>query len=63
MPMYVYRCSACEASVEELQKMDDPPPQECPECQAKGTLEKVLGVSNFSLKPGGVGWANNGYSG
>lgn len=43
--------------------MDDPPPQECPECQAKGTLEKVLGVSNFSLKPGGVGWANNGYSG
>lgn len=63
MPLYVYKCSKCQAEVEEIQKMDDPAPDPCPHCQAKGSLEKTMGASNFALKPGGVGWAKNGYSG
>jgi putative FmdB family regulatory protein len=60
MPLYTYRCSKCKAEVEELQKFDDPPPPECPECKEKDSLERTLGVSNFQLK--GSGWAKDGYS-
>lgn len=60
MPIYTYRCSKCKAEVEELQKYDDPAPEECPECGARDTLSRELGVSNFQLKGGG--WAKDGYS-
>jgi len=60
MPLYVYECSACKKEIEELQKFDDPVPSTCPHCQAKGTLQRKLGVSNFQLKGGG--WASEGYS-
>lgn len=46
--------------MEEIQKLGADPPEECPECKRKGTLEKTLGVSNFQLV--GSGWAKDGYS-
>jgi putative FmdB family regulatory protein len=60
MPIYVYECKHCEAEVELLQRLDDPPPSFCERCQSRGKMVKVLGVSNFQLK--GSGWAKDGYS-
>jgi len=59
MPIYVYKCGECKEEVEEIQKVNDPPPEECPACQRKGTLSKTMGVSNFQLV--GSGWAKDGY--
>lgn len=59
MPLYTYRCRQCKAEIEEIQKFDDPAPEACPKCKAKGTLERTLAVSNFQLK--GSGWAKDGY--
>jgi putative FmdB family regulatory protein len=60
VPIYVYQCSACEARVEEIQKMTDPPPAKCDKCGKDGTMEKRMGKTNFELK--GSGWAKDGYS-
>lgn len=59
MPIYVYQCSACDARVEEIQKINAPPPKKCARCGKSETLKKQMGVSNFELK--GSGWAKDGY--
>ncbi|GAG23404.1 unnamed protein product [marine sediment metagenome] len=59
MPIYTYRCRECKVAIEEIQKMDDPPPDRCPKCDAEGALERTMGISNFQLKGGG--WAEDGY--
>lgn len=53
MPIYEYRCNACGAEQEHLQKMSDDPIAVCPEC---GSSEYVKQVSapGFQLK--GNGW-------
>jgi len=61
MPIYTYRCRECKKELEEIQKFSDPPPEKCPKCEAKGSLERTMGLSSFQLKGGG--WASDGYSG
>lgn len=61
MPIYIYKCSTCEAEEEILQKLEDPAPEACEECKAEGTMKRIFGVSNFQLV--GDGWAKDGYSG
>jgi putative FmdB family regulatory protein len=63
MPIYVYECQKCNEEVEEIQKMTDPAPEKCEKCGAAGEMKKKIGVSNFTLGEGGVGWAKDGYSG
>jgi putative FmdB family regulatory protein len=53
MPIYAYRCEACEASVEVMQKSTDPAPAACEAC-GKGPMAKQLSLSAFALK--GTGW-------
>jgi putative FmdB family regulatory protein len=53
MPIYEYRCTACKAELEKLQKISDPPLVECPEC-GRDTLIKLISASSFRLK--GSGW-------
>lgn len=53
MPIYEYRCTSCQAELEKLQKISDPPLIECPEC-GKSTLVKLISASSFRLK--GSGW-------
>lgn len=60
MPVYVYECRECKHELEELQRIGDPAPPECPKCKAQKSLERRLGVSNFQLV--GSGWAKDGYS-
>ncbi len=53
MPIYEYKCEACEHTFEAFQKMVDEPLKECPECK-KAALKKLISASVFRLK--GEGW-------
>jgi putative FmdB family regulatory protein len=53
MPIYEYRCRACGAQKEYLQKMSDAPLTDCPEC-GRAELEKMVSAAGFQLK--GSGW-------
>lgn len=52
MPIYEYKCSECEHTLEKLQKMSDDPIVDCPEC-GKPSLEKMISAAGFRLKGGG----------
>ena len=62
MPIYEYRCLACGAVVEILQRMDAPAPI-CAECSQDApqapAMVKQVSRSSFVLKGGG--WASDGY--
>lgn len=53
MPIYEYRCDACGARLEKLQKISDAPLSECPAC-SKPALSKLVSATSFRLK--GSGW-------
>ena len=53
MPIYEYRCSACGFQKEFLQRLNDVPPTECPQC-GKRSLKKLVTAAGFHLK--GTGW-------
>jgi len=51
MPIYEFVCESCGRIVERLQKVSDPPPEECPECGGK--MAKIMSRNSFQLKGGG----------
>ncbi len=53
MPIYLYTCNNCGHELEALQKISDPPFQECPAC-GSATLQKQVTAAAFRLK--GTGW-------
>jgi putative FmdB family regulatory protein len=53
MPIYAYRCEACNFAKDVLQKMSDDPLTVCPECGAS-SFKKQLTAAGFQLK--GTGW-------
>ena len=53
MPIYEYQCSSCNNKFEFLQKVNEDPLTECPECN-EHTLRKLVSVAAFRLK--GSGW-------
>lgn len=57
MPLYDYRCKACQAEIEVLARHDDPPPR-CRRCG--GEMRKLPSLASFRLE--GRGWARDGYS-
>lgn len=60
MPIFEYRCSACDHLEEVLQKHSDPGPAVCPACGKKGSLAKEISATSFQLKGGG--WYKDLYS-
>lgn len=60
MPIYEYRCEACEHDLEAIQKFSDPELTDCPSCGAP-KLRKQMSQSSFALKGGG--WYADGYGG
>ncbi|MBF0318335.1 MAG: hypothetical protein HQL01_00825 [Nitrospirae bacterium] len=52
MPIYEYKCNACENVLEITQKITDDPITECPKCA--GQLKKLVSATSFVLK--GNGW-------
>lgn len=57
MPIYEYRCDACNTQFDLRQKFSDPPADRCPNCG--GTVRKLVSAVSFSLK--GAGWFGDGY--
>ncbi|HXS74012.1 MAG TPA: zinc ribbon domain-containing protein [Rhodanobacteraceae bacterium] len=53
MPIYAFRCEACEHRFDRLQKLSDPDPDQCPECGAAAVKRQVTAPS-FRLA--GSGW-------
>ena len=52
MPIYEYKCDACEYEFEKIQKMSDEPIKVCPQCHAEA-VRKLISASGFRLKGGG----------
>lgn len=57
MPVYEYRCNACNIQFELRQKFSDSPADRCPKCG--GNVSKMVSAVSFSLK--GAGWYGDGY--
>ena len=57
MPVYEYRCNACNHQFELRQKFSDSPADTCPKCG--GAVHKMVSAAAFSLKGGG--WYGDGY--
>jgi putative FmdB family regulatory protein len=57
MPVYEYRCIACNHQFELRQKFSDAPADQCPKCG--GAVHNMVSASAFSLKGGG--WYGDGY--
>lgn len=53
MPIYEYQCSHCHHQFELMQKISEPPVQQCPNCQ-QNTAERLVSAAGFQLK--GSGW-------
>jgi len=60
MPIYEYRCSACDHKHEALQKFSDAPLVRCPQC-GKDALTKLVSAAGFQLK--GSGWYQTDFRG
>ena len=52
MPIYEYQCQACQKQIEVLQKINDAPLVDCPQC-GKPALKKQVSAAAFRLKGGG----------
>ena len=59
MPIYEYKCKACEREFEYQQRMSDPDKTDCEACGAKA-LERLISATAFHLKGGG--WYKDLYS-
>lgn len=53
MPIYEYRCQACQNELEAMQKLSDPELIDCPAC-GQPALKKLISAVGFRLK--GSGW-------
>ena len=60
MPIYEYRCTACQHQLEAIQKFSDAPLVVCPKC-SKQTLSKLVSAAGFHLK--GSGWYQTDFRG
>lgn len=53
MPIYEYQCQSCGHELERLQKVQDEPLRDCPQCQ-QPALRRKISAAGFRLK--GAGW-------
>lgn len=60
MPIYEYQCKQCGHRFERMQKLNDPTPDECPSCHAKGTVGQLLSAPAVQFK--GSGWYVTDYA-
>jgi len=53
VPIYEYACKSCKHTLDALQKMNDDPLVDCPEC-GEASLKRLISAPRFRLK--GEGW-------
>lgn len=53
MPIYEYKCDACEHRYEEIECMNAPIPDTCPSCKEASCVRRLISPSSFVLKGGG----------
>ena len=53
MPIYEYQCTSCHHQFDLMQKMNDEPIKQCPQC-LKNSVTKLISAAGFQLK--GTGW-------
>jgi len=53
MPIYEYECQSCGHDIEKLQRINDGPLVDCPDC-GKPELRRLVSAAGFRLK--GAGW-------
>jgi putative FmdB family regulatory protein len=58
MPIYEYKCGACDQTFEYMQRVSDAPKSECEGCG--GALERLISNTSFQLKGGG--WYSDLYA-
>lgn len=59
MPVYEYRCAACEQEFEREQRISDDPLKTCPLCKSR-RVKRLISRTSFVLKGGG--WYSDLYS-
>ncbi|MDX1503202.1 MAG: FmdB family zinc ribbon protein [Thermoanaerobaculia bacterium] len=59
MPIYEYECGSCGERLEVIQRIQDLPLTECPECE--GPLSRLVSAPAFQFK--GTGWYVTDYAG
>lgn len=60
MPIYEYACTSCGHRLEAIQKLNDAPLMDCPEC-GKPALQKQVTAAGFRLAGGG--WYETDFKG
>ena len=58
MPIYEYQCQLCDLIFDRFQKINEPPPTNCPDCNGE-KIKKLISMSSFHLK--GTGWYATDY--
>lgn len=53
MPLYEYRCEACDQHEEKLESLSSPEVHACPACGASEGMKRQVSVAAFSLSGGG----------
>ena len=53
MPIYEYECKNCHHQFDLMQKINDPPAKQCPQC-FETTVIRLVSPAGFQLK--GTGW-------
>jgi putative FmdB family regulatory protein len=61
MPIYEYRCLACDHEFEREQRITEDAIKKCPACGKLKVRRLISSGSSFQLKGGG--WYNDGYHG
>jgi len=60
MPIYEFQCTACGHRFDELMRMSDPEPTECPQCHAP-QVQRCVTAPSFRLA--GSGWYETDFKG
>ena len=60
MPIYAYKCSACDHAEDVMQKVSDAPLSTCPKCGAEAFAKQIT-AAGFQLK--GSGWYATDFKG
>ena len=58
MPIYEYECSSCHHHFDLMQKINEPPTTQCPQC-FENTAIRLISAAGFQLK--GTGWYATDY--